>query len=330
MSLKKVRIENYTNSKPLSLGKLDVLKNHQYQVESKYAITGDAPKEFIKVYEYGNGQRKDNRKTWSLYIAKTGHKWYPNESIMEYLLTRIGQVLELNIASARLVMAAGQVRYLSKYFLEPNQELVHGADIYAGFVADKDFVEQIENENKARDFFTIQFTKQALLDRFPNHATQLYEDFLKMLLFDAIVGNNDRHFYNWGIIRDLSGLKTPYFSPIYDTARGLFWNEPEQKIVSLHTDKNRFQNFLRKYIQNSMPKTGWEGQKNLNHFDLLKLLFIEHEDHNFKAILNVKKLHNCLEMIDKEFSFLFSLERKSLIKQCLQMRFEILINTIIT
>ena len=79
-----------------------------------------------------------------------------------------------------------------------------------------------------------------------------------------------------------------------------------------------------------MPKTGWEGQKNLNHFDLLKLLFIEHEDHNFKAILNVKKLHNCLEMIDKEFSFLFSLERKSLIKQCLQMRFEILINTIIT
>lgn len=326
MSLKKVRIENYTGLKPLGIGKLDVLKSHQYKVESRYAITGDAPKEFIKVYEYGKGQRKINQKSWSLYIAKTGHKWYPNESVMEYLLTRIGQILGLNIAEARLIQAAGQVRYLSKYFLEPTQELVHGADIYAGFVADKDFVEQIETENRARDFFTIQFTHQALLDRFPNHAEKLFQDFLQMLLFDAIVGNNDRHFYNWGIIRDLTGKQTPYFSPIYDTARGLFWNESEQKIVTLHTDKNRLQNFLKKYTQNSMPKIGWEGQKNLNHFELLRLLPTQQTLNNFKEILNVNKLENCLTMIDNEFSFLFSSERRKLIKQCLKIRFQTLLN----
>jgi hypothetical protein len=98
MSLKKVRIENYTSAKPMGIGKLDVLKNHQYRVEGRYAITGDAPKEFIKVYEYSEGQRKINQKSWSLYIAKTGHKWYPNESVMEYLLTRIGQTLGFDLA----------------------------------------------------------------------------------------------------------------------------------------------------------------------------------------------------------------------------------------
>lgn len=54
-----------------------------------------------------------------------------------------------------------------------------------------------------------------------------------MLVFDAIVGNNDRHFYNWGVIVDLKGMKPPRFSPVYDTARGLFWNQSEEWIEKL-------------------------------------------------------------------------------------------------
>jgi len=84
---------------------------------------GEAPKSFIRVYDYQKGsiQRKSNSASWPLYIAKTGHKWYPLESITEHLIARIGTVLGLNMAHSRLVNAGGQVRFLSKYFLNPEK-----------------------------------------------------------------------------------------------------------------------------------------------------------------------------------------------------------------
>jgi len=53
-------------------------------------MAGDAPKDFLSIYEYGDGRRKSVG-NWPSYIAKVGKKWYPNESITEHLLTRIGQ-----------------------------------------------------------------------------------------------------------------------------------------------------------------------------------------------------------------------------------------------
>ena len=75
------------------------------------AMAGDAPKDFLAVYDYGtDGCMRTKQSTWPRYIAKVGHKWYPNESITEHLITRIGQGINLNIADSRLVHVRGQVR----------------------------------------------------------------------------------------------------------------------------------------------------------------------------------------------------------------------------
>lgn len=87
---------------------------------------------------------------------------------------------------------------------------------------------------------------------------------------DALIGNNDRHFYNWGIITNISGKEKPIFSPIYDTARGLFWNEHEDKLKRILQDKNRLPQFIMSYAENSVPKIGWEGLNKLNYFDLIE------------------------------------------------------------
>ena len=137
----------------------------------------------------------------------------------------------LKMAKSKLLYCSNQVRYLSQYFLHKGLELVHGADIYAGYMNDRDFVLKIEEEGKARDFFTIEFTKESLRHLFPDHYEKIFNEFLKMVFFDAIVGNNDRHFYNWGVIRSIAQDEIePCFSPVYDTARGLFWNFPEEKM----------------------------------------------------------------------------------------------------
>lgn len=317
--LGKVKIINHSGFKPEFSRSIETLRKKYYFIEDDYSITGDAPKDFIRLYEYGEA-RKSNKLNWPLYIAKTGHKWYPNESICEHLMTRIGECFGLNMAESKLAVGNEQLRFLSKYFLGRDQQLIHGAEIYAGFLSDEKFVEQIEKEGRSRDFFTIRFTKRALRYFFEDQIDQIFNDFIKMVLFDAIVGNNDRHFYNWGVIRHVKGKHEPCFSPIYDTARGLYWNLNEENLP-LPTGLNR----VERYSENSKPKLGWEQESDINHFKLIELIYIFREDYSINPetfrMINEKNLNNCFDVLYTEFNDLFSDQRKELIRICLENRF---------
>jgi hypothetical protein len=308
-------------------GSIPFAKKHQYFIVTDIAITGDAPKDFIRYYQYGRGSniRKSNPSTWPLFLAKHGHKHYPMEAITEHLLNRIGDVFGFNMAKSGLAWFGGQVRFLSKYFLNHpcEQVLDHGADLYAGFLNDRDFVEEIEKQHQSTEYFTVQFTQTVFQYFFPDVYEILMLEFIKMLVFDALIGNNDRHFYNWGIIRNIQGKQKPVFSPIYDTARGLFWNDHEDKLSEIYNDKNRIHSFIKKYSDNSAPKIGWDGFKKPSHFELvekLKSLPFALNCETLKNICSVAKINEVISMLDKEFGQLMSVERRELIKICLLYR----------
>ena len=128
---------------------VEVLKRHQYKVRPE-RLSGDAPKDFVSVYEFGRC-RKSNPKKWIKYIAKVGHKWYPSESITEHLLTRLGQVWGFNMANSRLYIFNGQLRFCSEFFRDSEQELVHGADILALYLQESDasIIEQIDKRGSS-------------------------------------------------------------------------------------------------------------------------------------------------------------------------------------
>lgn len=228
-ALKRESLEQESGLRTFHFGTIPVVKKKHYRVIKGTSVGGDAPKELLKIYFYRKGhQRIHNPWLWDTYIAKTGHKWYPYESITEYVLNQLGYCLGLNMAESKLVQINGQIRFLSKIFLKEGKEkLEHGAELYAGYLGDKDFVHEIEEQQMARDFFTLSFTYDTLKHIYPHQADDLFMDFVRMLVFDAIVGNNDRHYYNWGVITDTYGKEQPRFSPIYDTARALFWNLSE-------------------------------------------------------------------------------------------------------
>lgn len=303
---------------------LPVLKRKDFYLE-KRTVGGDAPKSFIRVYEYGQDQcRRDKPSTWIPYIAKVGHKWYPCESITEFLMNQIGEALDIQMAASKLIVADDQIRFLSKYFLnlEQHEQLVHGAQIYSGYLEDEHFVEMANDwkqRNISSELFNFQFTEKAIQALFPGNLKQILEDFVKMLILDAIVGNNDRHFYNWGVITDLFGHLKPRFSPIYDTARGLFWNTPEHRLLN-----PKDTNGLLSYIDKALPRTGWEGTPQINHFELIKHIF--HEDGRYceicKNILNDATFTTIERLIDTQFKELMSPRRLELIKKCLNLRIE--------
>jgi len=297
--------------------------------KKKVNVGGDAPKSFIQAYFYGECKKKP-RRNWTAYIAKVGHKWYPMESVTEYLLNQIGEVLGLDMAKSRLVLANRQIRFLSKYFLDHklDEQLTHGAQVYSAYLEDHDFVE-LANERKAhkesRELFNFQLTEKAIKQVFPDQHAEILEGFVKMLLLDAIVGNNDRHFYNWGVITDIAGKTKPRFSPIYDTARGLFWNEAESR---LHFFEQ--QSKLESYMNKSLPRTGWENMAQINHFQLVEKIF--HEDGRYcqicQEILNDETFPKIDRLIDERFSILMSDARLKLIKKCLSLRIERLLSQI--
>ena len=75
-------------------------------------MAGDAPKDFLRIYQYGQG-RRSRPSRWPAWIAKVGHKYYPNESVTEHLLTRIGQFLGLKVADSQLMWFGGQLRFFA-------------------------------------------------------------------------------------------------------------------------------------------------------------------------------------------------------------------------
>ncbi|MEL6446197.1 MAG: HipA domain-containing protein [Bacteroidota bacterium] len=303
------------------------LRDRYYRIVDQ-PIGGDAPKAFVRVYEHEPGRvRRGKPQSWPLYIAKVGHKWYPNESITEHFLTRLGQRLGLRMADSRLMNVHGQIRFFSRYFLKPNQSLVHGAQIFAGYLEDDAFVEEVEQADASREVFTFQFVVEAVRSVFPDEAETILDAFVRMLAFDAVVGNMDRHYYNWGVVTHALGAHPPYFAPIYDSARALFWNDSESKLIhrwehaSSDDERNRY---LRKYVKKSQPKTGWDGEKNLNHFKLIRSIRDAYPALRgvLKDLYQPQLLEDLPVLLDGEFLHLFSPMRKRLIRACLERRLE--------
>ncbi|MDQ2841009.1 MAG: HipA domain-containing protein [Acidobacteriota bacterium] len=280
------------------------------------SVGGDAPKDFIHVYCSGTG-RRDNPDTWPSYIAKVGHKWYPSESVTEQLMTRVGEFLGFRMAESRLMYSCDQIRFLSRYFLLKDESLVHGAEIVAGHLVDSQFVEDVGQQHLEKDIFTFQVLCQSIRTLFPDAGSKILLDFVGMIAFDALVGNQDRHLYNWGVIDPTRGAADPRFSPIFDTARGLFWNTGEAGLQKYADSKS-----LNKYVEAARPLIGWDGERDVNHFRLVRniaALSGEYRDH--LCALGNCDLAALGAMITEEFSRLLSRSRVGLIQRTLELRF---------
>lgn len=293
------------------------LREFSIQTVDFLSTTGDAPKDFITDSEYRPGYRTRQQRSES-YIAKVGSKFYPNESITEQLITEIGKIYRLKIADSKLRVVGPQVRFMSKYFLNRKiEQLTHGAEIYEYSLGKENYAQLVQNKTES-DFFTFEMTREALRQLFPENAEKIMKGYVEMLTFDALIGHNDRHPYNWGVIVPIEKSRAAKFSPVYDTARALFWNIPEPRIRQMLTDEQQ----LEKYVKNCLAPIGCDGEPDVDFFRLIGLVWKRFESYRNnieKFLLHTPLILTC-DLVDRKFGALFSKERAELIKRCLRLR----------
>ncbi len=301
-------------------------KRHYYIVD--IPLDGDAPKQYIKAYfHYKNCPKVGKPSMWDGFFAKSGGKSYPHESVTEFLINKIGEFLGLNMNETRLVIANQQIRFLSKDFIKPDKKLIHGIEILAEYYEDKDFVLEINKDRKnRRAYLTFEEIEKSIIHVYPKESDDLLTSLIQLITYDAIVGNNDRHFYNWGVIGDVFNAETTnvLFAPVYDSARALLWNKMEKKVLEMYRQFKAGSNELDYYINKSKPRFSFDDNPEANHFELIE--YLSNYKSKYQAIIteliNIETENAVIRELNGHLSCFFSEERVILVEAILRKRFE--------
>jgi hypothetical protein len=185
-----------------------------------------------------------------------------------------------------------------------------------------DIVDQIAEARREQEFYSIQTVRVAVEEKFPRNVDDIMRGIVEMLTFDALVGNIDRHPLNWGVITSANVSRSPRFSPVFDTARALFWNIADRTIIQILLNQQMFD----KYIRKTFPQIGWDRQTNLGHFDLIRNIQRDYPCYRLPIAKyafadNIEKIKYVLQT---EFIQIMSDERRRLILECLNRRQQML------
>lgn len=301
---------------------IQTILDEDIYIRTDIKLGGDAPKQVAHIFE--TGQRTDPT-LWPLYVVKTPQYRYPIEVIYEHLLARIGRVIGINTADTQLVCIGGQIRLLSAYFLLRDEYFFDGADVYAPTFGSRKAALQIEIDKQARQTFTVQQTCQGLASEFGEGAADLSAAFVRMLLFDALVGHSDRNLTNWGVIVGVGS--TPTFAPVFDTVRALMLNISDDRLGEIRGNSRAERQFWESQIGSTLPKIGWAGVANLSYTVLAKQLLespFRPDENWLHSFFSPETEASVADVLQKEFAPLLSDIRLWAIKTCLQKRWQAL------
>ena len=144
------------------------------------------------------------------------------------------------------------------------------------------------HDDERYKYYTISNIKNTL----DNLDKDLFNDFIKVMIFDALIGEQDRHEENWGIIISDNKYR---FSPLYDNGCSLLRNFKDESYAQLFYNKTKS---FDAYINKSKTLIYKDDcKKQYKHFELIKYLSDNYYETVQKEIKNLKKLSD--EIIEK-------------------------------
>lgn len=231
-----------------------------------------------------------------------------SEACSEKLAYEIAKVLGYDCAKIELAVDNdNQIGVLNYYFSDSDE-------------SHTDIVAYLNKNIKERNnYYTISNIKNVL----DSINTSLFKGFIKIMLFDALIGEQDRHEENWGITEKKG---KSFISPLYDNGDSLLREFKNPVNARKYYDGIKDFNA---YINRSQTLIYKEDKKNkYKHFELIKYLYDNFPQDILPEINNLTKLTDEIieELVDKIPNELLTDEHKKYIITYLKKRRDILLN----
>lgn len=143
------------------------------------------------------------QKSWLCLIPQTGDLKLKHDK---------GALIQLDVRRQRYTKRS-----------EFSQNLVHGLALISS--VDKEFDKGTTISQK-RKLYKLNTVIEALRNYVNNKPDSyiIWDDFFKLMCFDALIGGTDRHYNNWGILEKAENESFIRFAPAFDNGVSLLWN----------------------------------------------------------------------------------------------------------
>lgn len=180
------------------------------------------------------------------YLFKTPRGWQDKQIWSELIAYEIARLVGVEVPRCFVATdGAGQLGALVEFFYNyPSspytERFLHGSDLLQRFITDK-------KKGRPHGISTnVRLTRRYGVPDAPIR-------WGKILAFDALIGNTDRHPENWGLVRRFHPGLLPNFrlAPAFDNATSLGYERSEQAVADL--DARR----IERYVNRGSHHCGW-------------------------------------------------------------------------
>ncbi|WP_391206597.1 hypothetical protein [Psychrobacillus sp. L4] len=235
------------------------------------------------------------------------------EDITELIAADIGRLLQLKMMDVEIVTRKNRRGSLLKNII-PVGVMNEEGGVLLSDVEDYDTL--LETNLKGIDLIDFGFSCIKQLDFW----VEIREQFIEMNFFDVLIGNQDRHPFNWMILFHNDGRRE--FSTIYDNGASLGFRFDDIQLMDYISKENK----VVKYIRSAKVKAGLFERKSVKAIDLIK--YMKHQFPNETQGIAIKieqfdmqRFHEILEQnsilttTQKEWlKLIISLRQQSILK----------------
>lgn len=261
------------------------LGGHSLKEINMWERTGYGGKSTLEKEELVNPLTKEKYLIKYPRVFQIGVSW---EDVTELIAANIGQLLGLKMMDVEIVMRNGRRGSLLKNFIPNGVMNEEGGSMLSMLESYEHF---LECDLSGEELIRLGFQQMEQLFFYE----KIKVDFIEMNFFDILIGNQDRHPYNWMVL--FISPQDQIFSTIYDNGASLGFRFDDQQLLTYIQDKNK----LEKYMRKSTVKAGLFEKKRVRAFDMATYLYKYYPNESASIIKRIKtfdfeKFH---EMVDQ-------------------------------
>jgi hypothetical protein len=266
------------------------------------------------------------------YLFKHSSHRYPEQFWIEIIAYFIGNLMDVPVPPAfvafdsRSRQSGALIEWFYGYPKDQPVRYVEGGDFMVRMIPGYDREKGTQHNFKSISILTRVLMDKGLL------AEDGVEYWCKVLTFDALIGNTDRHQDNWGILWKGSGDKRGCvsFSPAFDNGTAMGGEIVEKNFVKFNDPS-----YLMHYINKGTHHMKWDirDSARLSHADMLVRLitkYPEKKETMLKSLLfDVDELKYFIDRLTTfKVPLPLSEARAAFITKLIRLRRQLLIGTI--